>query len=139
MKKIKAPKSDGSGNAECLLREQRVLLWRTLALEAVPTAAPRALEACKERTQIIQTLVESLRNGKALGDRLYWVIHFTYMTVKKPSCINEILESIAKQHGRIPRSSYFRLRAQAIKMLDANLERMVKDGNTILEKLTPCA
>ena len=132
------------GDVRQLLSEYRILIWRKTVLESVPLAMPKALASCRGRIRFTQELVEKLRNGKPSGERLYWVVNLTYMTMKKPSNINEILEGIDEHHGHIPRSSYFRLRGQAIKKLDAQLERMVEDSKAILKSLvqrtlTPCA
>lgn len=113
--------------AQKLLTEYRNTAWRKSLLEAVPSAKPKALDACEKRINFTQKLVEILRNDKRLGEKLYWVIYQTYLTTWQPGDIEEILENIAEKLGHIPRSSYFRLRGRAIEILDEHLSELSND------------
>ncbi|MCL2047433.1 MAG: hypothetical protein FWG87_01785 [Defluviitaleaceae bacterium] len=108
--------------AQKLLSEYRPTAWRKSALESAPALSHRALPACIEQLRLTQEIVERLRHNKRLGEKLYWVIYATYMTTQQSGNIYEILEHIAKNHEYIPRSTYFRLKGQAIGILDSYLE-----------------
>jgi hypothetical protein len=116
------PVAEHQSNAEQLLREYRLTIWRKSALESVPGAEQSNLSDCEEKMRFIEELVEELRDGTSLGEKLYRVIFFTYMTKKQPGDVNEILSELNKNHKRIPRSTYFRLRGCAIDFLAQRLE-----------------
>ena len=109
-------------HAQNLLIEYRPTIWRKAALEAVPGAGHKALQTCIEQINLTQKLVDTLRNNKRLGKKLYYIIHASYMTKQQPGDVVEILADIAQMYGHIPRSSYFRLRERAIRMMDEHLE-----------------
>ena len=111
-------------NAQKLLQEYRPAIWRKSMLEAVPGIGQKALESCMEQMKFTQELAQTLRNNKLLGEKLYWIVYASYLTDKQPIDVDEILSEIAKNHGHIPRRSYFRLRGRAIQMLDERLEEM---------------
>ena len=130
--------------AEKLLLEYRLAGWRKSALESIPNLSqPQTFETCQrnpstgqnalidciKQLRFIEELVEALRDGKPLGEKLYWVIHATYMTMRQPGDVNEILDEISKNHKRIPRSTYFRLKGLAISMLDDYLHK--KDSSSV--------
>ena len=107
-----------------LLVKYRPTLWRKATLEAVPRSKHKALPVYMEEISLTQKLVESLKEDKRLGEKLYWIIHSTYMTDKQPCDIDEILADIAVKYGCIPRRTYFRLKKRAVEILDNRLEEM---------------
>jgi len=108
-------------SAQKLLLEYRSAIWRKSAFEAVPGVGHVTLRTCMKQINLTQELVSTLRNNKLLGEKLYWIIYSSYMTDKQPCDVDEILSGIAQKHEYIPRRTYFRLRARAIKMMDAYL------------------
>jgi hypothetical protein len=103
------------------------VVWRKAALEAVPGTGQKALQTCNEQISLTQKLVDTLRSNKLLGEKLYWIIQASYMTKQQPGDVVEILSDIAEKHGHIPRSTYFRLRERAIRMMDESLEEMTQE------------
>jgi len=119
-------KNESESTARKLMIEYRPILWRKVALEAVPGVAHNALQSCVEQISLTQKLADVLRNDELLGEKLYWIVHTSYLTENQPVDIVEILSNIAEKHGYIPRSSYFRLRERAIRMMDRHLEEMMR-------------
>jgi len=117
-------KSQHMSNAQKLLLEYRPAIWRKTLLEAVPGIGNKAMQACMEQMHFTQELVQSLRNHKLLGEKLYWIVYALYMTDQQPNDIEEILSEIAAKYKAIPRRTYFRLKGRAIKMLDEHLVDM---------------
>ena len=107
--------------AQKLLLEYRPNLWRKSVLETVPEVGGNALQACVNQIQLTQRLAEMLRNNH-LGEKLYWIIYASYMTVRQPCDVVEILAVIAEKHERIARSTYFRLKERAIRIMDEQLK-----------------
>ena len=114
-----------NSEAQKLLLEYRPTVWRKAALETALGTECEAFISCKNQLSFTQGLIETLQSHKPMGEKLYWVIYFTYMTDKQPSDISEILSGIAEKCGDIPRSSYFRLRVRAITILDSHLSKIV--------------
>ena len=108
-----------------LMIEYRPTIWRKSALEAVPGVGHKALQSCMERINFTQKIVNALRSNELLGEKLYWIIHASYLTDRQLGDIDEILDHIAHNHEHIPRSTYFRLRTRAINMMDDRLNEMV--------------
>jgi len=115
-------KGQDISNAAKLLREYRPALWQKTLLEAVPNAGNTALEDCLEQINFTRRLAEALRDNKLLGEKLYQVIRATYLSNRQPVDVDEILDRIANEYGRIPRRTYFRLRSQALRMMDIHLK-----------------
>jgi hypothetical protein len=111
-------------NAEKLLLEYRHILWRIKALESVVGVESEALKRSKEQARFTQELVGLLRDNKLLGEKLHRIIYATYMTLREPSGIDEILSNIKQDYEEIPRRTYFRLRARALEMLDGYLKSL---------------
>ena len=107
--------------AKKLLLEYRPTLWRKMAIEATVGTKGEDFQSCVKNIEFVKEAVQKLRNHRLLGDKLYWIIYITYMTEKQPKENAEILLSVAEKCGVIPRSSYFRLRNQAIDMIDREL------------------
>ena len=107
-----------------LLLEYRPAIWRKSALETVPGIGQESLQVCMEQMRFTQELAQTLRNNKLLGEKLYWIIYASYLTARQPGDVDEILSEIAMKHEHIPRSTYFRLRERAIKMMDDRLNEM---------------
>jgi D-serine deaminase-like pyridoxal phosphate-dependent protein len=114
--------SMAQSKAEQLLLAYRLTVWRKSALESVPGTKQDTLADCAEQMRFTEELVETLRDGNPLGEKLYRIIHITYMTKRQPADTNEILSELNKNHKRIPRSTYFRLRGCAIDLLAQRLE-----------------
>jgi len=110
--------------AQKLLSKYRNILWRKMTLESVSDIDTNAIKECKKKIHFVQELVRKLQNEKNLGNRLYWVIFVTYMTVNEPNNIDEILSIIEKEYEHIPRRTYFWLRGRAIEILDGYLTEM---------------
>jgi hypothetical protein len=53
------------------------------------------------------------------------------MTDRQPGDVVEILDELAQQYGRIPRSTYFRLRERAIKLLDVYRNEMIEADSKV--------
>jgi len=51
------------------------------------------------------------------GEKMFWILHATFMTEKQPGDVEEILADIAGKYEKISRRTYFRLKKQAIKKL----------------------
>ncbi|MCL2620167.1 MAG: hypothetical protein FWD97_04445 [Defluviitaleaceae bacterium] len=122
------------GNAKCinicaleLLQEYRIITLRKSLRETVSSSKPKALGAYERQINFTKELIEVLLNNKKLGKKLYWIIYLTYMTKRQPEGIEEILENISEKIGRIPRSSYFRLRKRALEILDNHLSELSAD------------
>jgi hypothetical protein len=113
-------------------------MWRKSVLETVPGIGHKALQACLERIHATHELVLMLRRNNRLGEKLYWIIYVSYMTDRQPGDVVEILDELAQKHGRIPRSTYFRLRERAIKLLDVYIEEMI-EANTAFSCLPESA
>jgi len=113
-------------NAQKLLLEYRPAIWRKSVLETVPGVGHKTLQTCVEQIRFTHELALSLRNNKLLGEKLYWIIYASYMTDRQPGDVEEILSDIAQKHRRIPRSTYFRLRERAIRMMDKRLNEMAE-------------
>jgi len=111
-----------NSEAQKLLLEYRPTVWRKSALENALGTECDAFISCKNQLDFAQELIEILQGHK--DEKLYWVLYFTYMTDKQPSDISEILSALSKKCGSIHRSSYFRLRARAIAILDSYLSKM---------------
>jgi len=109
-----------------LLTEYRPALWRKSALEAVSGSNNKPLVACMEQIRLTTGLVETLKNEKRIGVKLYWVIFATFMTDKQPLDIDEILADIAAKYEHIPRRTYFRLKKRAVEMLGCYMEEMAR-------------
>jgi len=109
-----------------LLIEYRPTLWRKSALEAVSGSNNKPLAACVEQIRLTNELVETLKNEKRIGAKLYWVIFATFMTDKQPLDIDEILADIAAKYEHIPRRTYFRLKKRAVEMLGCYMEEMAR-------------
>lgn len=127
-------KTQPQSNSHKLLLEYRPIIWRKAALEAVPGAGCKALQTCIEQINLIQRLADVLRGNKLLGEKLYWIIFASYMTERQPGDVVEILSDIAEKHGYIPRSTYFRLRERAIRMMDEHLEELAVEKACSLNK-----
>jgi hypothetical protein len=109
-------------NAKEHLMEYRHTMWRIKALESVVGAESEALERNKSQVRFTQELVELLRDNKLLGEKLYRIIFASYMTLREPGDVDEILSNIKKEYKNIPRRTYFRLRARALEILDDYLK-----------------
>jgi hypothetical protein len=138
-RKMLMKKNLQKNNAQKMLHEYRPLLWRKVALEAVPKTRCKELKACIEQMCLIQTLIDVVRSEKLLGEKLYWIIYVSYMTEKQPSDVDEILSVIAQKYKHIPRRTYFRLKGRAIKIMDNLLkeqlnekEKFIKQDNRII-------
>jgi len=114
--------------AQKLLLEYRPTVLRKTALETALGTACGNLIPCINQIRFTQQLTETLQSHKLLGEKLYWIIYFTYMTERQPSDIDEILSGIATKCGNIPRSSYYRLRLRAIAMLDSQLLEVANEN-----------
>ena len=112
------------GKAKKLLKSYRPTLWRKKALEASVGVQNQSVKDCERSLAFIRDLVEQLLDQKRVGDKLYWVIYITYMTEQQPKDVYEALEKVTEAHEEIPRSSYFRLRKQALALLDQALGEM---------------
>ena len=115
-------KEQSRSNAQKLLCEYRPTTWRKAALETAPETGRKALQACIEQLRFTQELVEALRSNKLLGEKLYQIIYASYMTINQPYDVEEILDDIAEKYEHIPRSTYFRLKERAIRMMDKYLK-----------------
>ena len=111
-----------------LLTEYRPALWRKSAFEAVPGSKSKAHLVCLEQIRLTQELAEALKADERLGEKLYRIIHVTYMTDKQPGDVDEILDDIAGRYGRVPRRTYFRLKKRAIEIMDARMEEKPSSG-----------
>jgi len=101
-------KDKSNSEAQRLLFEYRPTVLRKTALETALGAGCEALSPCIARINFTQALAEKLQGHKRLGEKLYWIIYFTYLTDRQPCDIDAILSDLAKKCGNIPRSSYFR-------------------------------
>ena len=131
-------KSKKISNAQTLLNQYRPNLWRKSLLESVSEADNRALQDCVKQICFIQELVQTLRDNKLLGEKLYWIIYASYMTKQQMGDVEEILSYIAHKYEHIPRRTYFRLKGRAIQMLDKQLSELtVKDidGKVVVGKI----
>ena len=116
-------------NAQQLLFEYRPMIWRKSALETISSSSgQQVLQNCVEQIRFTQMLVEMLRSHNLLGEKLYQIIYASYMTERQPYDIEEILSNITKEYEYIPRSTYFRLKGRAIKMMDDSLKNMMGVG-----------
>jgi len=116
-------RNQSQSKAHKLLLEYRPIVWRKSVLESAPGIGSNALQVCINQIKFTQELAEMLRNSN-LGAKLYWIIYASYMTVQQPCDVAEILSHIAEKYERIPRSTYFRLRERAIRMMDEHLEKV---------------
>jgi hypothetical protein len=107
--------------SEHMLRDYRAAVWQKSILESVHGAGHDEVLACSVRIRTTQELVGHLLNHKLLGEKLYYIIHCSYMTGRKPGRVEEILHSIAKRYGIMPRRTYFRLKKLAFKIMDTKL------------------
>lgn len=112
------------GKARKLLLGYRPTKLRRVALKTVMGDGGDVLDVCEKQLNLVNELMEILRGHKLFGDKLYWVIFCTYMTERQPHDTGEILTDIESNCEYIPRSSYFRYRARAIKMLDDHLMKL---------------
>ena len=117
-------KTQKQSGALKLLAEYRSVLWRKSALETVPGSKRKALSFCLEQISLTQELAEALKSDNRLGEKLYRIIHATFMTGKQPGNVDEILDGITGNYEHIPRRTYFRLKKRAIEIMDARLKEI---------------
>jgi len=120
-----------NSEAEKILHEYRPTMWRKTVLENVLGIDSKEFISCLKKLNFVEDLAETLHSHKLLGKKLYWIIHFTYMTENVPCNKEEIFINIANKCGHIPRSSYFRLKARAIDLLDNQLKIISKITSSV--------
>lgn len=118
-------KKQHRSKSEHMLLDYRSAVWRKSILESVHGAGHDKVLACNEQIRATQELAGYLLNHKLLGEKLYYIIHCSYMTGRKPGRVEEILYGIAKRYGIMPRRTYFRLKKLALKIMDTKLSETV--------------
>ena len=83
---------------------------------------------CNKQLKTIQALVESLRKIPRIGEKMYWIIHCTYLSDLDTAedGIDAILEDIAQRFEPIPRTTCFRLKDKAIAELERKIDFLIK-------------
>jgi hypothetical protein len=120
-------KKQSESNAQILLCEYRVAIWRKSAFEKITRASQKVSQAYAEQICFTEELVELLRSNKRLGEKFYWIIYASYMTERQPDNVDEILEEIAQNYKAVSRRTYFRLKGRAIEILDNFLNELEKN------------
>jgi len=117
-----------NSNSLKLLLSYRILTWRKAVLEAVPEYGLTELYDCNKQLLLTRMLVNRLKKNKPRGKKLYWIIYTTYLSNQHLHNLNDVLTFISKKYENIPRSTYFRLRGQALKLLDNELENIINNN-----------
>ena len=115
MQKIKTPTHE-------LLEKYRAFSWRKAMLADVE-ADPCEIAVCDEFLHPLDETLEILKMQKnKKSQRMYWIIFFTFMSSKRLFGVPEILDEISSAYMPIPRSTYFRLKTQALEEIGRIME-----------------
>ena len=109
-----------SVSAEKLLVNYRTLKSQKEMLDVLRFAGnDAAKDNISKELAFIDAAVVLLQTYYKNGDRMYQVLHNTYLCDREPSALAEVLSNIKKHSGKtMPRSTYFDLRDQALYRLD---------------------
>ena len=96
----------------------------------------RILERNKKMLKIIEKAVNVLKSNPTFGKEYYWILHFTYLSEKVYSTVDEIIEKVhGETHKYISQKTYFKHRKAAINKLSTILWGFTaKDCCSIIEK-----
>lgn len=109
--------------AEKGLEMYRKALWRKAVLEGTEEFT-KAAKIYNDFLKPMDEAVNSLRHRKkSSSECMYWVIYFTFLSFKRPLGVPEIMDEIAAIHRPMHRSTYFRTRERALKLLDEILTK----------------
>ncbi|MCL2572902.1 MAG: hypothetical protein FWE11_10950 [Defluviitaleaceae bacterium] len=99
--------------AEGIISNYRYMLWRKIA----------KLEKSDAKLKFIESLTKTLfeYNNKDMGQKMYAVIHHTYMTKKEPADLKEILARLSKAGTQVSQPAYYRIKSKALGLLDERL------------------
>lgn len=95
-----------------------------------------AISSSNQFLKLVDEAVELMRKYHPQGEKLYWVLYYTYMSAYQPHNVNEIitkLEPHLPENIRINRSTYFRWRESALKAIDGILWGYEEDSRRLLE------
>lgn len=95
-----------------------------------------AISSSNRFLQLIDESVDLMRRYHPQGEKLYWVLYYTYMSAYKPMNITEViskLEPHLPQTIRINRSTYFRWRESALKAVEGILWGYEEESRILLE------
>lgn len=70
-----------------------------------------------EALSVIDGLADLIRNHHPRGEQYYQILYYTYLSPRKPECVDEILESLSAEGYALPRRTYFRKRREAVETL----------------------
>ena len=96
----------------------------------------RTLERNKKMLQMIEKAVDILKSNPTFGKEYYWILHFTYLSEKVYTTIDEIIENVyGKTNKYMSQKTYFKHRKAAINKLSTILWGFTaKDCCSIIEK-----
>ena len=95
-----------------------------------------AINSSNKFLKLIDEAVELMRKYHPQGERYYWILYYTYMSAYQPNNITEIinkLEPHLSQNVRINRSTYFRWRESALKVVEGILWGYEVESRMLLE------
>ena len=113
--------SEDHNPAHKLLMSYRHTMWMKSVLESTLSLENESRSGCSQAVRFTDDIVESLKEHGSLGEKMYRIIKATYMTSKQPECTEDILRDLAKNYKPISRRTYYRLRSQAIKLVNDEL------------------
>lgn len=98
----------------------------------------RCIERSYKMIALLKNAVELLRTRHQRGEVYYWVLYYTYLSPQRLANLEEVVESLRPHLRDISRSTYFRLRKDAVEALSSVLWGFsAQDTLKILEKFFP--
>lgn len=114
------------------------IVWESTGIqdEANIKLKVEAISSSNKFLKLIDESVELMRMYHPYGERYYWVLYYTYMTPHQLANISEVvnkLEPHLPQSVGINRSTYFRWRDSALKVVEGILWGYEDDSRKLLE------
>ena len=98
----------------------------------------KCIQKSTQMIHLVDDAVALLRDKHKDGEKLYWIIHYTYMTPHRAQNSHEIIDQLRPYIRDISYSTYFRRRHHAIDTLSSILWGYTsKDSIDILEQFFP--
>ena len=98
----------------------------------------RCIQKSTQMIHLVDDAVALLRSKHKDGEKLYWIIHYTYMTPQRAQNSHEIIDKLRPYIRDISYSTYFRYRHHAIDTLSSILWGYTsKESLAVLEHFLP--
>lgn len=98
----------------------------------------RTIERSNELLKLVRRSVELLRTKHKSGEKYYWVLYYSFLSPQKLENREELLEQLRPHIRDISKTTYYRVREQAVRALSSILwGYSSRDCGAILDELIP--